>query len=69
LKHPGDQKLGAPTVQALIKRLITEIDAAPNDFDMVELVATNVAEQCLTPDAGEGMSAFLAKRKPGWVRT
>ena len=33
------------------------------------LVATNVAEQCLTPDAGEGMSAFLAKRKPGWVRT
>ena len=44
-------------------------DAAPNDADMVELVATNVAEQCLTPDAGEGMSAFLAKRKPGWVRT
>ncbi|MGE0425184.1 MAG: enoyl-CoA hydratase/isomerase family protein [Reyranellaceae bacterium] len=68
LKLARELTLGAPSVQALIKRLITEIDAAPNDADMVELVATNVAEQCLTPDAGEGMSAFLAKRKPGWVK-
>lgn len=69
LKLAHELKLGAPTVQALIKRLITAADAAPNDADMVELIASNVAEQCLTPDAGEGMSAFLAKRKPGWVRT
>jgi methylglutaconyl-CoA hydratase len=69
LKLAQELTLAAPSVQALIKRLITTIDAAPNDADMVELVATNVAEQCLTPDAGEGMSAFLAKRKPGWVRT
>lgn len=69
LKLANELKLAAPSVQSLIKRLITEIDAAPNDADMVELVASNVAEQCLTPDAREGMSAFLAKRKPGWIRT
>ena len=63
----GELKRGAPTVQALVKRLVTQIDAAPNDAAMVELIATNVAEQCLTPDAREGMSAFLEKRKPGWL--
>ncbi|QQS12887.1 MAG: enoyl-CoA hydratase/isomerase family protein [Rhodospirillales bacterium] len=66
-KLAAELKLGAPSVQALIKRLVTAMDAAPNDAGMVELVASNVAEQCLTPDAQEGMAAFLQKRKPRWV--
>ena len=58
----------APSVQALIKRLVTRMDGAPNDGAMVDLIAANVAEQCLTEDATEGMRSFLQKRKPGWAR-
>jgi methylglutaconyl-CoA hydratase len=60
-------KLGAPDVQALIKRLVTRIDAMPADAQAVDLVAGHVAAQCVTDEAREGMSAFLAKRKPGWT--
>ncbi|TWS98456.1 enoyl-CoA hydratase/isomerase family protein [Reyranella sp. CPCC 100927] len=60
--------LGAPDVQALIKRLVTSIDAMPAAAAVVDLVADNVAAQCVTDEAREGMSAFLAKRKPRWVR-
>ena len=67
-KLASELKLGAPSVQALIKKLVTQMDAAPNDAQMVELIATNVAEQCVTPDAKEGMSAFLQKRKAGWAQ-
>jgi methylglutaconyl-CoA hydratase len=64
----GELKLGAPSVQALIKRLVAEMDAAPNDDVMAHKIAQQVAAQCLTPDATEGMSAFLQKRKPGWIK-
>jgi methylglutaconyl-CoA hydratase len=60
-------KLGAPDVQALIKRLVTRIDAMPADAGVVDLIADHVAVQCMTDEAREGMSAFLAKRKPRWV--
>ncbi len=60
-------KRGAPSVQALIKTLVAEMDAKPNDTAMAELIGRQVAAQCLTPDASEGMSAFLQKRKPGWM--
>ena len=30
-------------------------------------IADEVAAQCTTPDAKEGMSAFLEKRKAGWT--
>jgi methylglutaconyl-CoA hydratase len=63
----GELKLGAPDVQALVKRLVTRIDAMQTDDAVVDLVATNVAGQCITDEAREGMSAFLAKRKPGWA--
>jgi methylglutaconyl-CoA hydratase len=62
-----DLKRGAPTVQALIKTLVARMDAEPNDQVMANLIARHVAAQCLTPDATEGMSAFLQKRKPEWV--
>jgi methylglutaconyl-CoA hydratase len=64
----GELKLCAPSVQALIKRLITRLDAMPADADAVDLIADNVAAQCMTDEAREGMAAFLAKRKPGWVK-
>lgn len=66
-KLAGELKLGAPTVQALIKRLVTEISVAARDEKIAARIAHEVAAQCTTPDAKEGMSAFLEKRKAGWT--
>ena len=58
---------GAPSVQTLVKKLITEIDSMPHDGPVADLIGEHVAVQCTTEDAIEGMSAFLAKRKPKWA--
>lgn len=60
-------KRGAPSVQALIKSLITQIDAMPNDGRVAEMIGGHVAAQCTTEEAMEGMRAFLDKRKPRWA--
>jgi len=60
-------KLGAPSVQTLVKQLITEIDAMPHDAKVADLIGRHVAAQCTTDEAIEGMSAFLDKRKPRWA--
>lgn len=58
---------GAPSVQTLVKKLITEIDSMPHDGRVADLIGEHVAVQCTTDDAIEGMSAFLNKRKPKWA--
>ncbi|MBP6768247.1 MAG: enoyl-CoA hydratase/isomerase family protein [Reyranella sp.] len=58
---------GAPSVQTLVKKLITEIDSMPHDRAVADLIGEHVAVQCTTDDAIEGMSAFLNKRKPKWA--
>jgi len=58
---------GAPSVQTLVKQLITEIDSMPHDRAVADLIGEHVAVQCTTDDAIEGMSAFLNKRKPKWA--
>ena len=63
----SELKLGAPSVQTLIKKLITEVDALPHDAKAADLLGEHVANQCVTPDASEGMQAFLDKRKPKWA--
>ncbi|HSI01951.1 MAG TPA: enoyl-CoA hydratase-related protein [Reyranella sp.] len=63
----GELKLGAPSVQSLVKRLITQIDAMPHDTRAADILGAHVANQCVTDEAQEGMSAFLAKRKPRWA--
>ncbi len=63
----GELRLGAPSVQRLVKHLVTQVDAVPHDAETGELLAGHVANQCVTEDAQEGMSAFLAKRKPKWA--
>jgi methylglutaconyl-CoA hydratase len=60
-------KLGAPSVQALVKKLVPAIDALPHDFRAAAMLSRHVAEQCVTAEALEGMQAFLDKRKPRWV--
>ena len=63
----AELKLGAPSVQTLIKQLIPEIDALPHDSNAAEFLGEHVANQCVTEEALEGMQAFLAKRKPRWA--
>ncbi len=63
----GELKFGAPSVQATVKKLITEIDALPHNSDVADILGEHVANQCVTEEALEGMSAFLDKRKPRWV--
>ena len=63
----GELKLGAPSVQTLIKKLVTQINALPHDSDAADILGEHVANQCVTDEALEGMKAFLDKRKPKWV--
>jgi methylglutaconyl-CoA hydratase len=62
----GELKLGAPSVQTTVKKLITEIDALAHDT-VSDILGEHVANQCVTDEALEGMSAFLDKRKPKWA--
>ena len=63
----SELKRGAPSVQALVKKLITEVDALPHDSQAADLLGEYVAHQCVTEEALEGMSAFLEKRRPKWA--
>ena len=63
----GELMLGAPTVQTLVKKLVTEVDTMPHGTMAANLLGEHVANQCVTEEALEGMSAFLEKRKPKWA--
>jgi methylglutaconyl-CoA hydratase len=60
-------KLGAPSVQALVKTLVPAVDALSNDSKTAAMLSQHVADQCITEEALEGMQAFLDKRKPRWA--
>jgi methylglutaconyl-CoA hydratase len=63
----GELKLSAPEVQMLAKQLVSRIETMPDDAEVAELVGIEVANQCVSAEAQEGMSAFLAKRTPRWA--
>jgi methylglutaconyl-CoA hydratase len=63
----GELKRGAPSVQTLIKKLVTQINALPHDSNAADILGEHVANQCVTEEALEGMKAFLDKRKPKWA--
>jgi methylglutaconyl-CoA hydratase len=63
----AELKLGAPEVQMLAKQLVSRIAAMPDRTEVAELVGIEVANQCVSEEAQEGMSAFLAKRTPKWA--
>jgi len=60
-------KLGAPSVQTLVKKMIMQINALPHDSSAAEVLGIQVANQCVSDEALEGMKAFLDKRKPRWA--
>jgi methylglutaconyl-CoA hydratase len=58
---------GGPNAIVAIKRLISEVDGARLDEALVEKTAQWIADIRATPEAQEGLSAFLEKRQAAWV--
>ena len=56
-----------PAAVVAIKQLIPEIAGARIDGDLMEKVSQRIADIRATPEAQEGLSAFLEKRKAAWV--
>ena len=56
-----------PAALAECKELIRAVANRPLTADVIEDTAQRIARVRATPEAQEGMAAFLAKRKPNWV--
>jgi methylglutaconyl-CoA hydratase len=46
---------------------VTQVNALPHDDSAAEVLGIQVANQCVTDEALEGMRAFLDKRRPKWA--
>lgn len=58
---------GGPKAQAAATDLLRAISNRPVDDDIVELTARRIAALRATPEAREGLNAFLDKRSPAWT--
>ncbi|NMG64169.1 enoyl-CoA hydratase/isomerase family protein [Azoarcus indigens] len=58
---------GGPKAQAAAKALIRAVARRAVDEAVAEDSACRIAELRTTPEAQEGLAAFLAKRPPSWV--
>jgi len=56
-----------PQAQVEIKQLYARLAPGPVTPEVRELTAQTIARVRTTPEAREGFSAFLAKRKPNWT--
>jgi methylglutaconyl-CoA hydratase len=55
-----------PRAVVAVKKLIPEVAGARVDDQLMEMVAQRIAGIRATPEAQEGLSAFLEKRKTAW---
>lgn len=58
---------GGPNAQAAAKDLIRVVDHQPVNHTLVEETAHRIAHLRATPEAREGIAAFLEKRSPNWM--
>ena len=58
---------GGPLAQAAAKDLIRAVNNQPINDNLVEDTAHRIAHLRATPEARDGISAFLDKRSPAWV--
>ena len=56
-----------PMALAACKQLIRAVANKPIDAAVIEDTASRISAIRATPEAQEGMAAFLGKRKPNWV--
>jgi methylglutaconyl-CoA hydratase len=60
-------KSAAPGARSIAKRLAGDIAGRPIDDALMSETAELIADVRATPEAREGLSAFLEKRKPSWT--
>ena len=58
---------GGPRALAAAKRLVHDLAGRPIDQELIDDTARRIAALRATPEAREGLGAFLEKRKPGWI--
>jgi len=58
---------GGPLAQAAAKDLIRTVSHQPINDTLVEETAHRIAHLRATPEAREGIAAFLDKRSPAWI--
>lgn len=58
---------GGPLAQVAAKDLIRAVDHQPLNDTLVEETAHRIAHLRATPEAREGITAFLEKRSPAWI--
>ena len=59
-------RTGAPAARAAAKALVGAVAGRPIDEAVLSETAQLIAEMRARPEAREGLSAFLEKRKPSW---
>lgn len=57
---------GGPQAQTAAKHLIHDVAGRPPTADLAEDTACRIARLRATPEAGEGIRAFLQKQPPAW---
>ncbi len=68
MQENGDAlQIGGPAAQAAAKALIRAVNNQPINDHVVEDTAHRIAHLRATPEAREGISAFLDKRQPNWM--
>ena len=60
-------KSAAPGARSIAKQLVGDIAGRAIDEDLMSETAELIADVRATPEAREGLSAFLEKRKPSWT--
>jgi len=63
----GRLREGSPDAQAAAKDLVAAVARRPTDDAVVADTAARIADQRSSAAGREGVSAFLAKRKPSWA--
>lgn len=58
---------GGPLAQAAAKNLIRSVNNQPINDILIEETAHRIAHLRATPEAQEGIAAFLDKRQPNWI--
>jgi methylglutaconyl-CoA hydratase len=63
----GELLQGGPDAIAAAKRLIADLSGRPTDAPLIDGTAQRIAALRATPEAREGVGAFLDKRAPAWL--
>jgi methylglutaconyl-CoA hydratase len=64
----GNLKKGSPAALALAKRVLQGLDVLAPDQRILDLTGRAIADARASPEGQEGLSAFLEKRPPSWIR-